>query len=74
LQHKLDITKQVNQLISSLKHIFIPFSFIEKDLIEAEQQIYKLHQDKLTLIKAFASIQENKPPPLGDHLRRYSRN
>lgn len=35
--------------------------FSEKNLADAEQQIYKLHQDKLTLIKAFTTLQDNKP-------------
>jgi hypothetical protein len=41
----------------------------EKDLDDAEQEIYKLHQDKLTLIKAFTTLQDNKPSST-DHSTR----
>ncbi|CAF1429328.1 unnamed protein product [Rotaria sp. Silwood1] len=32
-----------------------------RDLTDAEEQIYRLHQEKLTLIKAFSALQDNKP-------------
>ncbi|CAF2777317.1 unnamed protein product [Rotaria sp. Silwood2] len=31
-----------------------------RDLADAEEQIYRLHQEKLTLIKAFSTLQDNK--------------
>jgi hypothetical protein len=65
LQHKLDHIKQVNLLIFSNK-LNNSFFLSSKEFNDAEQQIYKLHQDKLTLIKAFTTIQDNKPSG-GDH-------
>ncbi len=43
-------------------------SFFNQDLNDAEQQIYILQRDKLTLIKTITTLQETKPSPGGgDH-------
>ena len=44
----------------------------KQNLTEAEEEIYKLHQDKLTLIKAFSTVQETKTSSLRSN--HHSRN
>lgn len=56
LQRKLDNTTRVNILFSTV--IFDFCRFIQ-DLNDAEQQIYILQRDKLTLIKALTNLETN---------------